>query len=561
LGAVEQPASKPLSVIPGANGVTLEGRSNTAKLLIAPEYSSQTQLGLNVGGAIRLGENAALGLLLAGGDRKNEVLLNAGFNLDPRQRLIFSFDRLRQNLEFNFVSGADRTWMTQNSGGVSYQYQLGQSLVQQLEFNTYLADTSSRNLAAKTYTVDTATLFELWNDPRRIAGGRVAGVQGRIGLSPLQGSNVKLSLGAERLVYDLLAGDDKTTRLTGGIEWIQQLGAGYQLMLGADSFAAQNRYSLGLEGRLNEGQQIGLAFTRIQGHDGAPDDNRVLLSWSMGFGGTANRAGGIQPTIHQPAGKPMPGQPNDLLDQVARRPAYLPSQVIAKVDKTATPTRLVAIDKTGLPAGSSIAANGDITVPLGVAVTAISSITRNAAAFTNSGQFALSDNNLIVRPSQMIQPTTGTTDTYAVVINNLGGGTTTVAVTATQGSVRIVGINVTQQPAAVNNEAPTISDPTLTTGVFEFLVGQNAWETGTGYDTTLSGLSASDPDGLGSYTIVSALFGNLASGSGALPASVTIPGSATAGHFQQTDTVTITVTDLGTPTRTSTKSITIGFFY
>lgn len=555
MGAVEQPASKPLSVIPGANGVTLEGRSNTAKLLIAPEYSSQTQLGLNVGGAIRLGENAALGLLLAGGDRKNEVLLNAGFNLDPRQRLIFSFDRLRQNLEFDFVSGADRAWMTQNSGGVSYQYQLGQSLVQQLEFNTYLADTSSRNLAAKTYTVNTTTLFELWNDPRRIAGGRVAGVQGRIGLSPLQGSNVKLSLGGERLVYDLLAGDDKTTRLTGGIEWIQQLGAGYQLMLGADSFAAQSRYSLGLEGRLNEGQQIGLAFTRIQGHDGAPDDNRVLLSWSMGFGETASRAVGMQPTNHQPAGTPMPGQPNDLLDQVARRPAYLPSQVIAKVDKTATPTRLVAIDKTGLPAGSSIAANGDITVPLGVAVTAISGITRNAAAFTNSGQFALSGNSLIVRPSQMIQPATGITDTYAVVINNVGGGTTTVTLTATQGSVHIVGITVTQQPAAVNNEAPTIADPNVTG--FVLMTGQNVYRSRTDSDITVSGLAASDPDGLGSYTIVSTLFGTLASGQGTLPVSVNIPTSGLAGRFGQTDTVTISVTDAGTPSRTSTKSITI----
>lgn len=432
------------TIVPGANGVSFEGRSNWAKVVVSPEYSSQTQLGLNVGAAVRLGESAALGLLLSGGERKSEVLFNAGFDLDPRQRLIFSFGQLRQNLEYDFVSGADRARMTQNSGGISYQYLLGQSLLKQVELTAYIADTRSRDLTDKTYSVDTATVYELWNDPRRIAGGRVSGLQGRIGLSPLPGSNVKLSLGGERLVYDLLAGDDKTTRLTGGIEWAQQLGAGYQWMVGADSFAAQNHYNLGIERRLSDGQQIGLAFTGIQGRDGAPDDNRVQLTWSIGFGATGSRPAGTLLPSGQPAGTAIPGQANSLLDQVARRPTFLPSQVIAKVDMSATPTRLVAIDKVGLPAGSSIGASGDISVPLGVAVTAISSITRNAAAFTNSGQFALSGNNLIVRPSQMIQPAAGVPDSYVVTIANQDGSTTLVTVSASRGSVRIDSVVVTQ---------------------------------------------------------------------------------------------------------------------
>lgn len=513
-----------VAVIPGANGVSLEGRSNRARVFVSPEYSSQTQMGLNVGAVVRLGEGAAVGLLLSGGERKSEVLVNAGVDLDPRQRLIFSFGQLRQSLEYDFASGADRARMTQNSGGISYQYQLGQSLLKQLELNTYIADTRSRDLADKTYSVDTASVYELWNDPRRIAGGRVTGVQGQIGLSPLQGSNVKLSLGGERLVYDLLAGDDKTTRLTGGIEWTQQLGAGYQLLVGADSFAAQSRYSLGLERRLNDGQQIGLAFTSIQGRDGAPDDNRVQLTWSAGFGATGSRPAGTLLSSAPPAGAAIPGQPSSLLDQVARRPAFLPSQVIAKVDTTATPTRLVAIDKAGLPSGSSIGAGGDITVPLGVAVTAISGITRNAAAFTNSGQFALSGNNLIVSPSRMIQPVSGATDSYVVTIANQDGSTTLVTVSASHGSVRIDSIVVTHV-ATSDTTAPSL---TSAANLGASNIGQTVSHTLT-FDETIGAVSVGTvPTGM---TVTATRSGN----------SVTLQIVTTAG-FTAFGSVTIPVT-------------------
>ncbi len=45
-------------------------------------------------------------------------------------------------------------------------------------------------------------------------------------------------------------------------------------------------------------------------------------------------------------------------------------------------------------------------------------------------------------------------------------------------------------------------------------------------DINIGNLSANDPDGIGSYTITSQLFGLLSSGTGELPTSVTIPNSA-----------------------------------
>jgi len=81
---------------------------------------------------------------------------------------------------------------------------------------------------------------------------------------------------------------------------------------------------------------------------------------------------------------------NNLLDAVAARPGWLPAQVVAKRDSSAAPARLIAVDKTALPAGSSVdTATGAVSVPLGIAVTGIAGTTRNGGAFANAGQFAL----------------------------------------------------------------------------------------------------------------------------------------------------------------------------
>ena len=134
---------------------------------------------------------------------------------------------------------------------------------------------------------------------------------------------------------------------------------------------------------------------------------------------------------------------------------YLSMQVVAKRDTTALPQRLVAVEKATLPAGASIdKASGAITAPLGVAVTGI---TKNGAAFANSGQFALSGNNLTINPNKIIQPATGVIDTYVVTLNNLGGGTTLATVLVSHGSVKIDSITIVNGDTAAPTTTGTLA--------------------------------------------------------------------------------------------------------
>ena len=449
LGAAPTQKSN-LAVRPGPGGVTLESTFENQKIIVAPEYSNETGASLGATFATLLGQDAAVGVLLNIGNDKKEWLINAGYKLDERQRIVVTAGQLKQFLDYTFISGSEKVGLTQNSGAVSYQFQLGKEFLRFFEVNGYLSKTAGRDLTDKTFAVDTATLFELWHDPRRIAGGKVTGLQGKLGFSPNQNSVIKVSLGQERLSYDLLAGTDSVNRLTSGVEWAQQLGSGYQLKAAAHSFASQNRYTLGIDRSLagSDGRHnLGVSLIGLRGRDGVGDDNQFKLSYTYVFGAGASSgrgaAMGMSPRANAAPDPITPWSGSALLDQVAQRPSFIPSHVVAKIDNTALPTRLIAVDKTALPAGSTIsAATGDITTPLGVVVTTIAGVTKNLGAFANTGQFSLSGNSLVTKPSLIVQPALGVVDSYVVTVNNFGGGTTLVTVLVSHGSVKIDSITI-----------------------------------------------------------------------------------------------------------------------
>jgi hypothetical protein len=200
----------------------------------------------------------------------------------------------------------------------------------------------------------------------------------------------------------------------------------------------------------------------------------------------------MSPRANAAPDQTTPWSGSALLDQVAQRPSFIPSHVIAKIDNTALPTRLIAIDKTALPAGSTIsAATGDITTPLGVVVTTIAGVTKNLGAFANTGQFSLSGNSLVIKPSLIVQPAVGVTDSYVVTVNNFGGGTTLITILVSHGSVKIDSIVVSAGGADVTppttTAAPAISVAAADTTAS---VTQTINETGTGYYLVLAAAAA-----------------------------------------------------------------------
>ena len=476
------PAANTGSVQPNINaqGAGFNYRDNIDGKLISinPQYNQQN--GVAVGGSLAspIAKNMAVGILLTAGSDKNEWLLNTGFDLTSNQRFIFSLGQLRQKLDFNFISGSQKTSVRQDNIAGSYQYFLGKDWLNAAEVNAYLSNTGSITLGDKTYFTDTTSLYELWSDPRRIAGGRVTGVQGRLVFTPTSKTTIKVGLGAERLTYDYLTGNESTTRATGSAELVQRLDNDFHFRASANAASSQNRYALGLGRSFKGGAQLGIDVATIQGRDNTFNDNQLLLSYTQSLGGNNASAFGSNPMgmnntalnnldasgapMNQAYANTATPSPNantwasSLVDQVSRRPSFLPSQVIAKVDTTATPTRLIYIDKTAVPTGSTIdTATGNIAAPTGTAVSGIAGVTKNGLAFTNAGQFALSGTGLlVVNPSLITQPAVNVTDTYVVTMNNsTGGGTTLATVVVSHGPVKIDSIVMSSGTLVINTAA------------------------------------------------------------------------------------------------------------
>ncbi len=420
-------------------GLPFEGGNATSKYIVNPEYSKST--GVTVTGAYgkMLGNSAAIGGILTIGGRKKEGILNLGYKADLHQ-VVVTLDQLRQSLNFDFLSGPERVEMTQNSAAASYKFKLGKDSRRFVELNAYLLKTDGRSLDDAIMTTESDSFFETASVQRRVAGGKVSGFQGQFSFAPFSSSVFKSSLGQERLQYGLAAGDSTVRRITGGLEWNQQLFSGYSLTASANQFAAQKRYSIGLERCLAGGQQIGIDFIRIQGRDGTPDDSQIKLTWAAKLGATPSCA---RRAPSEDEGDDAPTwRGRSLLDQVVLRPDFLPSQVVAKVDDTVVPRRIVAVNKAGLPQGSNVGRDGTITVPLGECVATVTGVTRNDVAFVNDGQFSVppSCTTLTINPGGLPRPAAGAVDTYVVSTGTAGSCSVAATVSVSANAVTVAGV-------------------------------------------------------------------------------------------------------------------------
>jgi hypothetical protein len=222
------------------------------------------------------------------------------------------------------------------------------------------------------------------------------------------------------------------------VDWNQQLLSGFTLTAAANQFASERRYRIGVERCVADGHHIGLDLINIRGRDGAPNDSQARLTWAISLGG---RPGCAPPSDPGDSGPAWRGP--TVLDRVAMRPDFLPSQVVAIPDTTTSPTRLIAVDKTAIPPGSVVNRDGTISVPVGVCITAISSVTRNGATFANAGQFTASCNSLAINTGKLRQPATGTTDVYTVVGTAATGCAVVATVNVSSVGVNVTGVNVT----------------------------------------------------------------------------------------------------------------------
>lgn len=548
--------------VSGTVGGTYYEKFGDSLLVVTPQYSKLTGVSTTGSFAIPISDSAAFGLLLTSGTNKDEIFINSGFKIDDKQRIIFSLGQLRQNLDFNFLSGTEKTLVIQNNAGLSYNYFLDKYWINAVEANGYISKTQSRNLTDKNYYVETTSLYELWSDPRRIAGGTVEGVQGKLTFLPTEKTVLKVGLGGERLSYDMQTGKDTNSHVTANTEISKKILPTLDLRASIDYTAAENRYAIGLTHNLGTDRKLSLDVRAIRGS--SFDDKQIFLSYTQAFQSrdqvedkkeikTVNVVdsnqirsdiiNNIRPLtsdiqINQLQNKNNKKDfSNTLLSEVVKKPNYFPAQTVAKVDTSAASTRVIKIDKTNIPAGSSInQSSGILTIPIGTSISSIAGITKNGSTFTNTGQFTLSGNtNLIVDPSLLVQPTSQ--DTYVVTMNNTtGGGTTLATIKVDRGSTFISSVVISS-----GSIAPTITFtiPSKTFGDAAFTLSPTSDSPGaftfTSSNTSVATISGSTvtivANGTSTITATQASSGDYSSATATATLTVGVAGTVAAPAF------------------------------
>jgi hypothetical protein len=305
-----------LTIEQASQSLHYSGGNDRMRVEIAPNYSEE--LGFSLKGAVGgyLTDAMALGLIVEYGEHKREYLANAGIQFTDALSFVGTVGMLEEHNEY--VDGEDREKVQQMEYGASLKgaYEVG--FISGFELNGYLADADA--------------------DSDSVETGKLYGVQLLADLDLTDTTHFKLGGGYEWLEWDDTGEDDN--RWTFSAEAAQQLGDVVSLTGRAKLGASEYVYGGGLAFDLSNGgmntNTIGVNYSYIDGKNGIEDDQRVELSWSIGFGAgptTSVAAADLTDrtgTIRAAADVAMVSPASNLLGDVMKRPAFLPERVLAR---------------------------------------------------------------------------------------------------------------------------------------------------------------------------------------------------------------------------------------
>jgi hypothetical protein len=312
-----------ITIQQAASMLHYSGGNDSYRVEIAPNYSEE--LGFSLKGAVGgyLTDAMALGLIVEYGENKREYLANAGIQFNDALSFVGTVGMLEEHNQY--VDGEDREKVQQMEYGASFKgaYEIG--FLSGFELNGYLADADA--------------------DSDGVETGKLYGVQLLTDLDLTDTTHVKIGGGYEWLEWDDTNEDD--SHWTFSAEAAQQIGDVISLTGNAKLGASEFVYGGGLAFDLSNGgmntNTLGVNYSYIDGKSGIEDDQRVELSWSIGFGAgptTSVAAADLTDksgTIRAAADVAMMSPANNLLSDVMKRPAFLPQRVLARAKADSIP--------------------------------------------------------------------------------------------------------------------------------------------------------------------------------------------------------------------------------
>jgi len=332
-----------------SDGVGYEISREGSSMAYGDEDSSlEARIGLGHGGMNRSGgislsaaklvhPDLAFGVALESRSKQTDLSINLISQLDSLSTLSISLGHMWGRETFNFFSGAAESDISQSALAVSY---LGGLSFDNREVSRWgLSVWGARanqgsNLSPVTHTIETATSYDTYLDPRKLSEGRLVG--GSLSFQYKQRDKFLFhpSLGYEQLEFPYADGTRETyERPTASLEMQYQFDNEAKLKWATRSGTAERRSTLGI----HWGSWWVDAFYS-EGLRGLKDNRGVSINYSLLNGRHNRRSRSDLASLEQSA---YLSPENDLhsrkelLHSAMARPSVFPRVWLAKVDNSA----------------------------------------------------------------------------------------------------------------------------------------------------------------------------------------------------------------------------------
>jgi hypothetical protein len=277
------------------NSLNLSGGNDSFAYTLSPQWSDK--LGAHATGSIgfELQNDSALGLMVTGGERKREVLLNFGIELDAERKIVLTAGQLREKLEFG--TAAEQEWVKQNELGIAYQ---------------------TSNYGLSIYQVKSGTTDNF-------VGSKSTGAElsGSVEVSDVM--TIGYGAGYQKLEWN----DDSETinGMTASLDVGYQADATTRFSAFADHNKSEDQFGFAGSWALGTGT-FNASYTLIDARiDTMANDRRISFGYYVPLGGKSNDTASRNTNNVMTASV---STTSTLLADVMRRPDYLPTSVIAK---------------------------------------------------------------------------------------------------------------------------------------------------------------------------------------------------------------------------------------
>ena len=315
-GETSDASNSNVTIEQAASLLHYSGGNDRFRVEVAPSYSEELGVSLKGAAGGYLTDAMALGLIVEYGEDKREYLGNAGIQFNDALSFVGTVGMLEEHNEY--VDGEGKEVVQQMEYGASLKgaYEIG--FLSGFALNGYLAHADA--------------------DSDSVETGKLYGVQLISDVDLTDTTHIEIGGGYEWLEWDDTNDDDSSW--TFSAEAAQQLGDMMSLTGHAKLGASEYVYGGGLAFDLSNGglntNSLAVNYSYIDGQNGIEDDQRVELSWSIGFGAgpsTSTSAADLTDksgTIRAAADVAMVSPANNLLTDVMKRPTFLPERALAR---------------------------------------------------------------------------------------------------------------------------------------------------------------------------------------------------------------------------------------